>query len=342
MCCSGAKWKKETVHDHKFDFVDVNDFVERSCVTRLKHSFIFLLVLKSTLVYFADLYTVTSLFVFSDRWRASGVEPAIPYQASRIIYSFCISASLLLLAWDALNALQIIRSGDIGLAFTSPFAYKCYVLRSYPHYCFFSHISDSKKATDELAFFVFFTLKGWKRMMFAEAPRQMVAGLTLHAFLTEQTFNLQHPLDIIRNKPPQYTSFLIMLFTFVVFLFSALLTLFAVVVYVPLLCRIQGNLKEYCCHKIDKRIGEILRKRSRRRFARAVKKQMIEALREAAPGSDTHDPAGPPKPTLPNVSIEEVCVYDEPIFADAGRAVGMQAECDSFGKYCGRFPAQRF
>jgi hypothetical protein len=31
------------------------------------------------------------------------------------------------------------------------------------------------------------------------------------------------------------------------------------------LCRIRGNLKEYACHKIDKRIDELLRKKSRKR-----------------------------------------------------------------------------
>ena len=32
----------------------------------------------------------------------------------------------------------------------------------------------------------------------------------------------------------------------------------AFIIYIPLLSVIQGNLKEYCCHKIDKRIGEII------------------------------------------------------------------------------------
>lgn len=44
-----------------------------------------------------------------------------------------------------------------------------------------------------------------------------------------------------------------MLFTVVIFAISAICLMAAAVVYVPLLCTIQGNLKEYCCHKVDKR-----------------------------------------------------------------------------------------
>ena len=44
-----------------------------------------------------------------------------------------------------------------------------------------------------------------------------------------------------------------MIFTVIVWCGSAILLAIAAVMYVPLLCYIQGNLKEYCCHKIDKR-----------------------------------------------------------------------------------------
>lgn len=42
------------------------------------------------------------------------------------------------------------------------------------------------------------------------------------------------------------------------------------------LCYIQGNLKEYCCYKVDKRIGELLRHRQRVRVRRqlAIEKQV--------------------------------------------------------------------
>jgi len=45
------------------------------------------------------------------------------------------------------------------------------------------------------------------------------------------------------------------LFTVLIFAGSLLLLIAAAVLYVPLLCHIRGNLKEYCCHKVDKVIG---------------------------------------------------------------------------------------
>jgi hypothetical protein len=50
------------------------------------------------------------------------------------------------------------------------------------------------------------------------------------------------------------TKFLLVsiLFTTIVFAGSLLLLIIAALCYIPLLCYIQGNLKEYCCHKVDK------------------------------------------------------------------------------------------
>jgi hypothetical protein len=45
----------------------------------------------------------------------------------------------------------------------------------------------------------------------------------------------------------------IKLFTLALFIGSCLRLLLALVMYIPLLFRIRGNLKEYCAHKIDKR-----------------------------------------------------------------------------------------
>jgi hypothetical protein len=44
-----------------------------------------------------------------------------------------------------------------------------------------------------------------------------------------------------------------MAFSVLMFAFSFIMVCAATLVYIPLLCHIQGNLKEYCCHKVDKR-----------------------------------------------------------------------------------------
>ena len=158
MCLSTAKWKREKVQDHKFDFVDVNDFKERSFIRRIKYSFVFMVVLKSVLVYIADLWTAGILLIFND-WSSS-VKPKVPIYISKWIFLGCIFMSFALLAWDMKKARNIIMSKDISYAFTSTIAYRYYTLRSYAHYCFFCQINNSKKLKDEVAFFVFFAFKG--------------------------------------------------------------------------------------------------------------------------------------------------------------------------------------
>ncbi|CAM0136451.1 unnamed protein product [Umbelopsis sp. WA50703] len=54
---TGPKWKREVVQDHKFDFVDVQEFHDSSCVMRMRYILLFLVVLKSVLVYAADVWT---------------------------------------------------------------------------------------------------------------------------------------------------------------------------------------------------------------------------------------------------------------------------------------------
>jgi hypothetical protein len=63
-CCGEASWHREEISDRinslltpsdKFDYVDVDDFLDYSILNRLRYSIIFLLTLKSILVYMAGI-----------------------------------------------------------------------------------------------------------------------------------------------------------------------------------------------------------------------------------------------------------------------------------------------
>jgi len=161
MCCfKKSKWRNERqqIQDHKFDFIDIDDFHERSVVRKLRYSMVFLVVLKTILVYIADLWTAGILLIF-DRWGSS-VKPKIPIYISKWIYVGAILMSFIILAWDIKKARPIIASRDISYTFTSLVATRFYTLRSYAHYCFFCQIQESTKFVDTIAFFVYFTFKG--------------------------------------------------------------------------------------------------------------------------------------------------------------------------------------
>jgi hypothetical protein len=75
-----------------------------------------------------------------------------------IFGSLLMSFFLLFLEWR--KATIIIESRDISYAFTSVVAFRYYAIRSFPHFCLFQQIQNSRKTVDVLAFWVFFKFKG--------------------------------------------------------------------------------------------------------------------------------------------------------------------------------------
>jgi Fungal potassium channel len=74
----GPKWKREQVSDHKFDFIDIEEFYDPGCWTKMKYMMIFLSVIKSTLTYLADLWTAGILLSSVVRTKLFEGHPPIP------------------------------------------------------------------------------------------------------------------------------------------------------------------------------------------------------------------------------------------------------------------------
>lgn len=138
------------------------------------------------------------------------------------------------------------------------------MIGSYDHFCFFDHISNSTKTSDDFAFFVFFVFKskwlnglnwtqlnnritGWKRVLLADAPRQTINALTLYAIFLAKRSNPGKWYDISKYfaKNSLSTSLLTVttFLTVTVFAGSLLVLIVAAICYIPLLCHIRGNLK---------------------------------------------------------------------------------------------------
>ncbi|KAN0061102.1 Potassium transporter [Thecaphora frezii] len=315
MCCNGsANWKREEVPDHKFDFIDVQEYRARGMLSRLKYGIFWAMVIKSFAVYIADIYTAITLLAFG---HFSGTiydkvqdDPEnnfrVPITYGKWIFTGCILFSFLLLAYEAHKSRAIIRSRDISYAYTNVMANNYYSLRSYDHFCLFNQINNSKKKKDEFAFFIFFTFKGWKRLLVADGPRQVINFFTLYGLGSVAHWSTD-PYDYYEGNWTTALMILTMLFTVAVFAASLVLLIIAAIMYIPLLCYIKGNLKEYCCHKIDKRISEMVKRKKKQRLL----KQAAIARKEAA-GDFSHlmNKKGEivgraiPQPTLPNVDVD--------------------------------------
>lgn len=180
--------------------------------------------------------------------------------------------SFLLLGWDMLKARRILATRDISFAFTSVIANNYLSMKDYRCYCLFKSINSNSKGIDKYAFFIFFTLKGWKRLLIAEAPRQIINVVTLEVLAPEwlKIHNGQVRFDntALGETWMQQVLTGTMAFSVLIFTINFILVCAATVLYIPLLCHIRGNLKEYCCHKVDKRIDAILRKQGQHNNSR--------------------------------------------------------------------------
>ncbi|KAF5369777.1 hypothetical protein D9758_001155 [Tetrapyrgos nigripes] len=317
MCFGGPKWKREVVPDHKFDFIDTREFTDNGFMMRAKYLWLYIIVLKSFLVYVSDIFTAITMLtttswsneIFNHCQDLGCV--SIPFNVGKWLFVGCIIFSFLLLAYESRKARKIITSRDISYAFTNVMANNYYSLRSYDHFCFFDHISNSTKTSDDFAFFVFFTFKSWKRVLLADGPRQTINALTLYAiYLSHKDdgdwWDIQKYFDnnSLSTSALTVTTF----FTVVVFLGSLLLLIVAGICYVPLLMHIRGNLKEYCCHKVDKRISAIIKRKQKQRLAEATKLAQKEAMGDYShlknkKGEIVGKPL--PQPTLPNLSVDD-------------------------------------
>jgi Fungal potassium channel len=98
----------------------------------------------------------------------------------------------------------------------------------------------------------------WKRLLLADGPRQSINALTLYSFYLAKSSEPGPWWQISKymqwDQKDMVTDVLLvsMAFTVLIFIGSLLLLIVAAILYVPLLCYIRGNLKEYCCHKVDK------------------------------------------------------------------------------------------
>jgi hypothetical protein len=172
-------WKDEEVHDYKFSYIDVDEFRIQEFYPRLKYALVYVSILRGILIYMADIFTVIQYLVFNSFDNNPGVlklkhqygrDAARWMDTLKWVYLGSIFFSLFLLLLEARRCRQIIKSNFISYAFTSSMAYQCYAITSYSHYCFFLHIEDFKTRIDNLAYFVYFNLRGTMSFCFCSLP----------------------------------------------------------------------------------------------------------------------------------------------------------------------------
>ncbi|KAI9636117.1 putative vacuole protein, partial [Dioszegia hungarica] len=309
MCCD-AEWKREVVQDHKWDFINVNEFRKTDFLTRFKYVWRYILLFKSLAVYGLDIFTAVTM-ISSDRWNnaitAKGSEGVVEVKfiIAKWVFVGCIIFSFLLLGYEWYKARQVVKSQDISYAFTNLLANDYFSFKNYDNFCLFCHIEGSTKKKDDFAFFIFFTFKEWKRLLLADGPRQSINGLMLYSFGQANGWQTSN-IPAYWNEDPITAMLLFsMIATVLIFAGSMLLLIAAAVLYVPLLCYIQGNLKEYVCHKVDKRLSELVKKKQRLRAQRAAALEKKLARDGGLRNSKGEFVNVVMQPTLPKIMLDD-------------------------------------
>ena len=143
---------------------NLSDFKSTSCFTPLSYGILYISLLISLVVYAVDLFTAINLLVF-DRWSGQ-VKPVIPFKISKWIFAACIILSWIFLVYRWLRAIRAMRSGGVAASYLDPLAVRIQSVRmgargrGWGRFLVFAELTKSKKGTDYVALFTYFSFEG--------------------------------------------------------------------------------------------------------------------------------------------------------------------------------------
>ncbi|ANB13844.1 Kch1p [Sugiyamaella lignohabitans] len=230
-------------------------------------------ILLAIAAFASDIYTGIVLLAF-DRW-SSTIEPYVPFRISRWLFGGCIILSVLLFIYDFIVAYTTIRTKNISLNYTDPIARNVYSIRGYRYFCLFAKLTKSRSLTEYVALFVYFSFKGWIRLIFADSPRQVLNALTLYSVLQIQGNFVSTIKKLAQNSTVEAVVIGFMAFSLLVWVVNIIQFGLALICAVPIYIHIgdqASGLEEYCCVKVNKRIARLVEK-----YHRKGMKELAEA-----------------------------------------------------------------
>ncbi|CAN6610400.1 hypothetical protein TRVA0_004S02586 [Trichomonascus vanleenenianus] len=288
------KWIRQ-YEQTTFDMIDLYQFHSTSCRYVFGYFFMYLSIIISLAVYVSDVYTAVVLLAF-DRW-SSGVEPKVPFKISRWIFAGCIILSIVLLIYHWIVSITTMRGNIIALNYANPISRNVWSIRGYRYFCLFAKITKSRNNVEYLAFFVYFTFKGWIRLIFADSPRQVLNALTLYSVLKIDTDFVDTIKNMAHKSLTEAVVLSLMAFSLFIWVINIVQFAIALLCVCPLYVHIDktaSGLEEYIFLRVNKRIALLLEKHH--------KKGLVELVEQNKRLQ---------KPTLPSVKLEEDYYYSD-------------------------------
>ncbi|KAI9762434.1 MAG: hypothetical protein M4579_000410 [Chaenotheca gracillima] len=326
MGCGKRDKLVDVTAKQKWDYINLSDFKSTSCLSPLSYGILYISLFISIAVYAVDTFTAVNLVIF-DRWSGQ-IKPVIPFDISKWIFAACIIASFINLIFEWVRAVRVMRRGGIAESYLDPLAVRVQSVRvgkkgrGWRRFLVFAALTKGKKGVEYVALFVHFSFKAWIRIIFCEAPRQVINALTLYSLLQAQLIPKgEHaPSDGHSNfvqfwvnlgilGQENYTQVAIlsgMTFTLVIWVISALNLLISCILYLIFLWHYipsaDSGLSGFCKRKIDQSLSKIVSKA----VQKALDKEELRRQKDDAKAIKAGDkpPEFKRQPTLPLLVTE--------------------------------------
>jgi hypothetical protein len=118
----------------------------------------------SIAVYAVDTFTAVNLLAFN-RWSGE-IKPYIPLDISKWIFSACIIASWVNLAFEYIRAIRVMKRGAVAESYLDSLAVRLQCVRmgqegrGWRRFLVFAELTKSKKGVEYVALFTYFSFQG--------------------------------------------------------------------------------------------------------------------------------------------------------------------------------------
>ncbi|MCJ1477753.1 hypothetical protein MMC13_006426 [Lambiella insularis] len=176
------------------------------------------------------------------------------------------------------------RTGGVAQSYLDPLAVRIQSIRTgargrgWRRFLVFAELTKSKKGSEYVALFTYFSFEAWLRIIFAEGPRNAINAMTLYSVMQANLIPVgNHATSNGHNAVTQFFYNVMvladssgveaavlfgMLFTLIIWVISAISLAVACIFYVMFLWHHipsqDGSLRKYCKRKIDRRLQKVV------------------------------------------------------------------------------------
>lgn len=140
----------------------LRDFRSKGCGTPSAYVYLWISLFLSIAVYAVDSFTAVNLLVF-DKW-SSEIKPAVDPNITKYIFSVCIIASFVNIAFEWVRAARVMKRGNIAECYLDNLAVRWESIRlgsglGFRRFLVFAELTKSKKGAEYIALFTYFSFQ---------------------------------------------------------------------------------------------------------------------------------------------------------------------------------------